>query len=90
MADEQKENELERAFKKVTWQKDNCLMCKWFSPSDPYNVDILDKGPCVHPQLLSYELVVSGRDWCNLFEEISAEEIEQLRKKYLTKQTENK
>ena len=90
MASEEKEDEIERALKKVTWQKDNCLACKWFSPADPYNADMLDKGPCLHPVLLGYELVVSGRDWCNLFDEISLEQIEELKKKAAAKQAESK
>jgi hypothetical protein len=69
------------ATKKVTWQAENCLSCKWFSPSDPLNADILSNGKCVHPTLLKYDLVVSGRDWCNLFAEISQEQIDQLQEK---------
>jgi hypothetical protein len=35
--------------KRITWQSENCLSCKWFSPSDPINADILTNGRCVHP-----------------------------------------
>jgi hypothetical protein len=56
--------------KKVSWQSENCLSCKWFSPSDPINADILTNGKCLHPELQKFNLIISGRDWCNLFEEI--------------------
>ena len=39
--------------KRITWQSENCLSCKWFSPSDPVNADILTNGRCVHPELNS-------------------------------------
>ncbi len=74
------------ATKKVTWQAENCLSCKWFSPSDPLNADILSNGRCVHPTLLKYELIVSGRDWCNLFAEISQEQIDQMQEKAMKKE----
>ncbi|TAL47391.1 hypothetical protein EPN87_02995 [archaeon] len=64
--------------KRVTWQSENCLSCKWFVPSDPLNADILISGKCVHPSMIGYELVVSGRDWCNLFETISQRQIDQM------------
>jgi hypothetical protein len=57
--------------KRITWQSENCLSCKWFSPSDPI----------VHPELKKYNLIISGRDWCNLFDEISQEQIDQMQKK---------
>jgi len=31
---------------------------------------------CIHPKLKPYQLVVSGRDWCNLYEEIKQKQIE--------------
>ncbi|AIF83228.1 hypothetical protein NTE_01155 [Candidatus Nitrososphaera evergladensis SR1] len=67
--------------KRVTWQSENCLSCKWFSPSDPLNADILSTGKCVHPSLQKFKLTVSGRDWCNLFVEISQEQIDQMQEK---------
>lgn len=69
--------------KRVTWQSENCLSCKWFAPSDPINADILSNGKCIHPSLLKYKLIVSGRDWCNLFTEISQEQIDQMQEKAL-------
>jgi hypothetical protein len=69
--------------KRITWQSENCLSCKWFAPSDPINADILSSGKCIHPSLLKYKLIVSGRDWCNLFTEISQEQIDQMQEKAL-------
>jgi hypothetical protein len=66
----------ENPLKVVTWQSENCLACKWFRPSDPINADILTTGKCVQPDLRKYELVISGRDWCNLFEEVSQKQID--------------
>ncbi len=31
---------------------------------------------CVEPKLKAYELVVSGRDWCNLFKEVRQKQID--------------
>ena len=67
--------------KRITWQSENCLSCKWFSPSDPINAVILTNGICVHPELKKFSLIVSGRDWCNLFDEISQEQIDQMQEK---------
>jgi hypothetical protein len=67
--------------KRISWQYENCLSCKWFSPSDPINADILTNGRCVHPDLKKFSLIISGRDWCNLFEEISQEQIDQMQEK---------
>ena len=67
--------------KRITWQSENCLSCKWFSPSDPINADILTNGRCVHPELKKFNLLISGRDWCNLFDEISTEQIDQMQEK---------
>jgi hypothetical protein len=33
-------------------------------------------------------LIISGRDWCNLFEEISQEQIDQIQEKALEKEEE--
>ena len=57
--------------KRITWQSE-----RWFSPSDPINADILTNGRCVHPILKKFDLIISGRDWCNLFVEISQEQID--------------
>jgi hypothetical protein len=67
--------------KRITWQSENCLSCKWFLPSDPINADILTNGRCVHPDLKRFNLIISGRDWCNLFAEISQEQINQMQEK---------
>jgi hypothetical protein len=67
--------------KRITWQSENCLSCKWFLPSDPINADILTNGRCVHPDLKKFNLIISGRDWCNLFVEISQEQINQMQEK---------
>ncbi len=40
------------------------------------NADLLDRAKCIHPKLKIYQLVVSGRDWCNLYEEIKQKQIE--------------
>jgi len=72
--------------KRVSWQSENCLSCKWFSPSDPINADILTNGRCVHPELQKFNLIISGRDWCNLFDEISQEQIDQMQEKAMEKE----
>jgi hypothetical protein len=72
------ESEPQNSLKKLTWQSENCLACVWFRPNDPVNADILERGKCIHSKLKAYELVVSGRDWCNLFAEIKQETIDML------------
>lgn len=57
--------------KNISWQTDNCLGCKYFVPNDVLNADILERGKCAHPSLVKFNLVVSGRDWCNLFANMS-------------------
>jgi len=74
----QKESELQKRLKKLTWQSDNCLSCVWFRPNDPINADIMERGKCVHSKLKAYDLIVSGRDWCNLFSEIKQQTIDML------------
>jgi len=74
----QKESELQKSLKKLTWQSDNCLSCVWFRPNDPINADIMERGKCIHSKLKPYDLVVSGRDWCNLFSEIKQQTIDML------------
>ena len=73
-------------FKRLSWQSENCLSCKWFSPSDPINADILTNGRCVHHELQKFNLIISGRDWCNLFDEISQEQIDQMQEKAMEKE----
>ena len=51
------------------------------TPSDPINADILTNGRCVHPELNKFNLIISGRDWCNLFDEIPQEQIDQMQEK---------
>jgi hypothetical protein len=72
--------------KRVTWQEQNCLSCKWFRPSDPLNADILTNGACVHPKLKPFSLIVSGRDWCNVFEEITQRQIDAVQAKAMEKE----
>ena len=76
-----REPELQRSLKRLTWQDENCLVCSWFSPNDPINADLLERGECVHPRLREYNLFVSGRDWCNLFEEATRKHIDVLQEK---------
>ena len=71
--------------KRMTWQEQNCLSCKWFRPSDPLNADLLARGLCVHPNLKPFELVISGRDWCNVFEEITQKQIDAMQEKAMKK-----
>lgn len=66
----------ESGMKKVTWQYENCLACVWFSPNDPLNADLLERGKCVHAKLKGFDLLVSGRDWCNLYTEIRQKQID--------------
>jgi len=41
----------------------------------------MERGMCVHAKLKPFELVVSGRDWCNLFTEIRQKQIDLLQEK---------
>ena len=75
MSGEQKPQD---GMKRVTWQSENCLSCVWFRPNDPLNADLLERGMCVEPKLKVYELIVSGRDWCNLFKEVRQKQIDLL------------
>jgi hypothetical protein len=70
------EPESQRSMKRVAWQTENCLSCLWFSPHDPINADLLERGKCIHPKLKMYDLIVSGRDWCNLYSEINQKQID--------------
>ncbi len=70
------EPEPQRSLKRVIWQGENCLSCTWFRPNDPLNADILERGLCVEPRLKAYGLVVSGRDWCNLYKEVRQKQID--------------
>jgi hypothetical protein len=38
----------------------------------------MERGKCVHSKLIVYELIVSGRDWCNLYSEMKQETINML------------
>jgi len=75
------ESEPQRSLKKLTWQSENCLACVWFSPNDPLNADLMERGMCTHQKLKGFELLVSGRDWCNLFTEIRQKQIDLLQEK---------
>ena len=72
----QTESEPQKSLQKLTWQYENCLACVWFRPNDPINADIMERGKCVHSKLKPYNLMVSGRDWCNLFAEIRQKQID--------------
>ena len=65
----------ESELKRVLWQSENCLSCVWFSPNDPINADLLERGKCMHAKLKTFDLIVSGRDWCNLYTEIRQKQI---------------
>ena len=71
--------------RRITWQSENCL---WFRPADPINADLLANGPCVHPKLRHFNLVVSGRDWCNVFEEITQKQIDAMQEKAMKEESE--
>jgi hypothetical protein len=72
----QKETEPQKSLKRLTWQYENCLACVWFFPNDPINADVMERGKCAHPKLKVYNLIVSGRDWCNLYTEIQQKQID--------------
>ena len=72
------EAEPQKSLKRITWQYENCLACVWFLPTDPVNADLLERGKCIHPKLKPYNLMVSGRDWCNLFKEMPQKTIDAL------------
>jgi hypothetical protein len=84
------DSEKEDSLKKLTWQSENCLACVWFRPNDPLNADILERGLCINSKLKTYELVVSGRDWCNLFKEIKQQTIDMLQEKAMKGQESEK
>jgi hypothetical protein len=71
----------ESGFKRVTWQYENCLACVWFAPNDPLNADLLERGKCVHQKMKEFDLLVSGRDWCNLFKEVRQKQIDLLQER---------
>lgn len=72
------ESEPQKSLKRLTWQDENFLACLWFATKDPINADILERGKCLHPKLKAYDLVVSGRDWCNLYAERGQKQIDAL------------
>jgi hypothetical protein len=76
------------SLKRISWQSENCLSCKWFSPFDPINADILTNGRCLHPSLKKFNLIISGRDWCNLFVEITQQQIDEMQEKAMAKEEE--
>jgi hypothetical protein len=41
----------------------------------------MERGKCVHSKLKTYDLIVSGRDWCNLFAEMKQETIDMLQER---------
>jgi len=36
----------------------------------------MERGICGHPKLKPFTLIVSGRDWCNLYSEIKQKQID--------------
>jgi hypothetical protein len=70
---------------RLTWQTQNCLSCKWFFPADPLNADTFSTGKCLQVDLKKYELIVSGRDWCNKFEIITQRQIDRMQEKAMEK-----
>lgn len=70
------ETDLQKGLKSVSWQHGNCLSCIWFHSVDALNADLFDRARCLHPKLKPFEILVSGRDWCNLYEEISQKKID--------------
>jgi len=84
------EPEPQKSLKKLTWQYENCLACVWFFPSDPINADIMERGNCAHPKLKTYNLIVSGRDWCSLFSEIKQKQIDSRQEMAMKKEEANK
>ena len=75
MADEP---ELKKTLKRLTWQSENCLSCVYFHPNDVLNADLFERGACTHPKMKEYVLIVSGRDWCNLYREMPQKTIDAL------------
>jgi len=75
------EPEPQKSLKRLTWQYENCLSCVWFSPNDPLNADILERGQYLHPQLKPFKLMVSGRDWCTPSTETRQKTIDLLQEK---------
>jgi len=74
----QDEPEPQKSLKRVIWQYENCLSCVWFAPNDPVNADLLERGKCNHQKLKPFNLIVSGRDWCNLYTEVRQKQIDML------------
>ena len=70
------ESELQKSLKSISWQHGNCLSCIWFHSTDPLNADLFDRARCLHPKLKGFELLVSGRDWCNLYQERTQKQID--------------
>jgi hypothetical protein len=81
MPPEKQEPEPQKSLKRITWQYENCLSCVWFRPNDVINADVFERGQCIHSKLKEYNLIVSGRDWCNLFQEIPQKSIDALQEK---------
>jgi hypothetical protein len=72
--------------KRVTWQYENCLACVWFVPNDPLNADLLERGKCTHQKLKAFDLLVSGRDWCNLYTEVRQKQIDVIQERAMKAQ----
>lgn len=78
MSQQQQEQEPGKSLKRISWQYENCLSCVWFEPNDPINADLLERGRCIETHLKKYELIVSGRDWCNLYKEATQQKIDHM------------
>jgi hypothetical protein len=60
----------------------------YFQPRDPVNADLLERGKCVHAKMKPFNLIVSGRDWCNLFKEIPQKMIDSIQEKAMQEEDE--
>jgi len=50
----------------------------------------MERGMCINSKLKTYDLIVSGRDWCNLFKEIKQQTIDMLQEKAMKTQESEK
>jgi len=50
----------------------------------------MERGSCAHPKLKTYNLIVSGRDWCSLFSEIKQKQIDSRQEMAMKKEEANK
>ncbi|MFI5419518.1 MAG: hypothetical protein ACHQ1H_00980 [Nitrososphaerales archaeon] len=81
----QQESEPQKSLKRLTWQYENCLSCVYFHPNDLLNADLFERGACTHPKMKPFDLVISGRDWCNLYKEMPQKTIDALQENAMKK-----